>query len=582
MTATARRRQRTRAALLAGVVAAGLGAATAARAEDVSAEAAQDLEQQVHDWLASLLGPQVELGERPLHVTPEADHYRLELPLTGLLADSGLTIEGDPVSARLTPLEGGRWALDDMRVPSPLHMSFPLPATDPAATGTGAGGTARFSATIDQQEQHAVLDPSLATPSHWDATFKGYTSSTEGLKQAGSSTMHLDATTLHMALEPVQDGRLNFVEDTDTHLLATNSTLPDGSLASFSVGRMRGTVRLDGLVPDRVGSLVRAATALAPLGAAAAAAAQGGAAGDTDANALHALAEQNRAAAEADRRAADADKQAVAEGRMTPAERTKNAEERRRHARDRLKALQAARAQGGKPPLTAEQRKAVHDALVAVADLMGGFDERFSMDDVHFVAAGHTGHLAKLDSGLSFAAPDGRAAIHFNLVLDGLDSPEIPPGVYRDYLPRHIALAPRVGGVPVSDLRALLLRAADSDGDDPQLQAQALGLLAKGPVAVGLDALSLDFGPATLKGSGEVRISGTDTYEGEAHLAATGLDALVQQANSVPELKQAAPVLFLLKGMGKQNGAETVWDITYRDKKMLVNGNDLSGMLPGK
>jgi hypothetical protein len=130
-------------------------------------------------------------------------------------------------------------------------------------------------------------------------------------------------------------------------------------------------------------------------------------------------------------------------------------------------------------------------------------------------------------------------------------------------------------------VRALLLRAADSQGGDPKLMDDAQALLAKGPAVIGLDELALDFGPATLKGSGEVRISGLGEYEGEAHVTATGLDELIKQANTVPELKQAAPVLFLLKGMGRQDGANTVWDVVYRDSKMLVNGTDLSGMIPG-
>jgi len=152
----------------------------------------------------------------------------------------------------------------------------------------------------------------------------------------------------------------------------------------------------------------------------------------------------------------------------------------------------------------------------------------------------------------------------------------------RAYMPRHIEFAPSIGGVPAKDLRALLLRAADSEGNDPGLKAQADELMQKGPLTVGLDSLALDFGPATLRGTGELRIVGPDDVEGEAHVTATGLDALIQQANTVPELKQAEPVLFMLKGLGRQDGARTVWDITYRDRKVLVNGNDLSGMMPKK
>jgi hypothetical protein len=326
--------------------------------------------------------------------------------------------------------------------------------------------------------------------------------------------------------------------------------------------------------------LLHAVMDLAPAGVAAAK--QGGA---SDQKSLPALAEQNRAAAEDDRRAAEADKHAVAEGRMTPAQRKKNTEDRLARAKARRAAMLTAKGQPETPvpavALSPEQHAEMHDALVALADLISGFDEHGTLENLHVVAAGHSGRLQKFALGLSAGAPDGKIAIRFNLAMDGLDSPDIPPGVFRDYLPRHLSIAPRVSGVPSADLRDLLLRAADSNGNDPLLEVQARALLDKGPVAIGLDELSFDFGPATLQGKGEVRVLGTDRYEGEAHFTATGLDDLIKKANTVPELAQAAPVLFLVKGMGRQDGPNTVWDVTYKDSKVLVNGNDLSQMLPG-
>jgi hypothetical protein len=232
--------------------------------------------------------------------------------------------------------------------------------------------------------------------------------------------------------------------------------------------------------------------------------------------------------------------------------------------------------------LSDENKASLRAALTALAGLMGGFDEHVTLENPRLSGSGMSGKLTKMVSGLSVGAPDGRALIRFDLTLDGLDSPDIPAGVYRTYLPRHIAIAPRVGGVPSADLRDLMLRAADSNGDDPLLEVQASALLAKGPLAVGIDDLSLDFGPATLRGKGEVRFSAMDHYEGEAHFVATGLDELIKQANKVPELREAAPVLFMAKGMGRQDGGQTIWDVTYHDGKMLINGNDMSDMMPGK
>ena len=71
-------------------------------------------------------------------------------------------------------------------------------------------------------------------------------------------------------------------------------------------------------------------------------------------------------------------------------------------------------------------------------------------------------------------------------------------------------------------------------------------------------------------------------HSAKAELRATGLDALIRRANAVPELKIAAPVLIFLKGIARQDGNESVWAISYVDRKMVVNDTDLSGLMPVK
>ena len=507
---TTHRHRRMRAVLFVGAGAMALSAAMPARADDapISAAGAQAVEQQVHDWLAALIGPRADIDARPLHVTAEDDHYRIELPLASAFAPAaaaGVTIEGDPISAQLRPLDGGRWALDDVRAPSPLRVGFQVPGAD--------GGTATLTATVQRQDQHAVLDPTLATPSTWDATIEGYMSEMSGPADAETRKTSVDEVTMHSRWEPAADGRLTVRQDTESHLLATNATMPTVGMVSVSVERVLATVRLDGVAPGEVAPFLHAVMDLAPVGLAAA-----------------------------------------------------------KHGGD----------QAETPKLSDENKASVHAALTALVGLMGGFDEHVTLENLRLSGSGMSGKLTKMVSGLSIATPDGRVLIRFDLALDGLDSPDIPAGVFRKYLPRHIAIAPRIGGIPSADLRDLLLRAADSNGDDPLLQTQASALLAKGPLAVGIDDLSLDFGPATLRGKGEVRFSTMDQYEGEAHIVATGLDELIKQANKTPELKDAAPVLFMAKGMGRQDGGKTIWDVTYHEGKMLINGNDMSGMMPGK
>lgn len=514
-----------RAALLAGCI--GVGAP--AWAEDATGERAQQLEQQVRAWLATLLGPRANLADRPVHITADGDRFRVEVPVNDLFATSGITVSGDPISAVARPLDGGRWAIDDIRFPSPLRAAY-----------QAGGGANTLTATADEQTQHAVLDPSLATSSSWDGMVKGYASRTEGPQ--GTQSTRLETLTSHMVWQPAEGGRLNVLQEIQGGLLTVNSMVPKVGLVAFSAERMRGTVHMENVTPERVAPVLHAMFELAPLAMAAA-----------------------DAATDAKQAPPTRPRKPGASPRPTP---SKPAEARPRH-HDAFK-------------LTAEVRASLHAALVAARDLTDGFGEQVTLENLRVEAGDHGGRAARMVAGLGVDAPGGRLSMRMNFALDGLDSPAIPPGVYRDYLPRHIAFAPRLGGVPAKDFMDLLLRAVDSDGHDPALEAQAEELMRKGPFAVGLDELALDFGPATLKGSGEMQVTGRDTYNGQAHFAATGMDALLRQANATPELGMAAPVLLMLKGLGQQDGDTLVWNIAYQGGKLTVNGNDMSQMMPGK
>jgi pyruvate/2-oxoglutarate dehydrogenase complex dihydrolipoamide acyltransferase (E2) component len=558
--------------LVAGSLVAVAGGGAPARADGVTAEGAQQLEQQLHDWMTAQFGPLTKLGARPLQVSAAGDHYELTTDIGPLLAAmGGITFTGQPFTLQLTPRDGGRWAIDQSQPSASFTLRFPTPPGTPAGPVEVAGGFTSY-------EQHGVFDPSLATPSHSDAVIKGYKSSITGPGDAGTRESSLDEATLHLGMQPAGDGRVDLTEEGDGHLFVTSTTMPNLGVVSTSIERLQGRLRLDGLDLQRLSTLTQAANELAPVGMAMAQVAS------ANQQKMAALTAENRAAADADRRAAEADRQAVAAGSMTPAERSKRADDRRAKAQERQKSLQTAISANASPApkLSDAQTVTEHAALLALVNLLSGFEERLTAENLHVSASGHTAHLDRLVTGFAASAPDGRALLRLDVVLDGFSSPDIPPGVFRDYLPRHIALSPRVGGVPVAELREMLLSDAEHGRTPEQRHQDAEKLLADGPLVVGLDELSLDFGPATLTGQGELRFAGFNQFDGEAHLVATDLDALIERANTVPELKQAAPFLFLVKGMGRQDGETMVWDITYRDGHPLVNGNDIAGMIPHK
>jgi len=141
-------------------------------------------------------------------------------------------------------------------------------------------------------------------------------------------------------------------------------------------------------------------------------------------------------------------------------------------------------------------------------------------------------------------------------------------------------MTPVVRGVAKEALVAYLRRAIETDGAD--MEEESMQLLQRNPVVLGLDDVLIDLGPMRLKGAGGVNVASVDDVNGEAELRATGLDALIRRVNTVPEMKMAAPVLIFLKGIGRQEGSETIWKITYSDRKMMVNDTDMSDLMPFK
>jgi hypothetical protein len=230
---------------------------------------------------------------------------------------------------------------------------------------------------------------------------------------------------------------------------------------------------------------------------------------------------------------------------------------------------------------TPEQKASALKLVGLVFSMLDAMETDYSYEDIKVEGGAlFSGSLRRFGMGLSAGAPDGKVDVKLRLSAEGLESPMIPPGPWVEFIPHKVSLTPRVSGVAKDGLVGLLRTAIETEGSD--IEAQAMALLAANPVALGIEDLLLDVGPMRLKGTGSVEVAGIDELSGEAELRATGFDALIRRANAVPELKVAAPVLIFLKGIGKQEGTETVWSITYSDNKVMVNDTDLSDLMPSK
>jgi hypothetical protein len=177
--------------------------------------------------------------------------------------------------------------------------------------------------------------------------------------------------------------------------------------------------------------------------------------------------------------------------------------------------------------------------------------------------------------GFGGEAPDGKLHAWLRLAMDDLASPSLPPKVAA-YLPHHIEIKPSVSGVQTADLHKLALDATEEGADADSLQPDIQALFAHGGIDLGIETLTFDLGPTKVEGTGHVTVLSPDTWHGEAHLTAAGLDDLTAQARTNPDLQQALPVLIMLRGMAKPDGKKLVWDIVSDGPSVTVNGLDLS------
>ncbi len=239
--------------LCRGTLVLGLIASTAAHA-DVTPDQAAALQKQLHDWVAGVVGPGIDVPPLPLRFSPEGDHYRVQADVAGTFAGSGVTIEGEPWTATVHPLEGNRWAIDNMKLPSPLKV---------INAGGPPGMQGNFTLRIAEQENHSIFDPALATTSSSDGRVRGLSQTTE--TSLGKQSTEVAQMVWHQSLQPTDGGRQNLVMESTLEGYASNQPTKEGPPVSIAIERMRQTGHADAIDFARVGTMIRGFVALGRL-----------------------------------------------------------------------------------------------------------------------------------------------------------------------------------------------------------------------------------------------------------------------------------------------------------------------------
>ena len=488
---------------LTGLLAGGLSAT--ARADDTTPAQAADLQAQLRSWLASLAGPAIDVGPQPIQVKPEGNHFLLSVLVPEALAQLGALPPGLTETVKATPLDAGRWALDDLTIPNPLVFKLPAEpapaktAKDKPKTPAPKPVPQTFTLKFDSEQFHGVFDPAFTTTSSFDSKMMGLH------VIAPTSDTTTASVSSHISFEPVADGRIDVVGVGDTTTSTTNLQIPDSPPIRYTIDSTHSSGRIRGLSPANLAALIRSLTTLMPT------------------------------------------------------------------------------LPGTEDSLKPDQRTLARSAVFALRDLLNDGEAKQTMHGLKINAAGQNASVNQVVLGTRMGVDDGKLQLLTMVSLEGIDSPQIPAGVFRDYLPQKISLKPRISGVPADDLIKLILRAIDSDTSDmADLQEAGIALLGEGPLEVGIDDLEIDLGRAGITGHGSIDVAGPADITGEAEIAMMGMDALIKRANTTPEIKQIIPALLFLKGIGKADGQTMVWNITYQDNKVMVNDTDMTAMLPGQ
>lgn len=242
--------------------------------------------------------------------------------------------------------------------------------------------------------------------------------------------------------------------------------------------------------------------------------------------------------------------------------------------------MQTARAQAAAtPPGTATPpvlSPALNTRLRAIVDASAGLLNRLEVEDtlqgIHFDApGGSSGDIGQMRLGLSSEARNDRLSAELDVSVNDLTTSALPVDL-ATYIPRHIDIKPAIAGVQIPQLRRLLRDATAVDPDQPTLRNEVFALLAEPDANIGIASLSFDSGSLRMTGSARLRPQVDGTPGIEIKLAATGLDALIAQAQNDPNVQQISPMLFLAKGMARPQGDSLVWDILLADGTFTVNG----------
>ncbi len=233
----------------------------------------------------------------------------------------------------------------------------------------------------------------------------------------------------------------------------------------------------------------------------------------------------------------------------------------------------------GQPP------KVAPDVMKAMLAALQDFASDFKLDETveGFIvtAEGNTVALDRMEVGFDARSDTGLLRAGMTLGMEGLALPDMPLGDMAALIPTRVVIRPVVGGVAVADLLHLATLGSENKEPGP---ADIAKLFSHGGITGGVERMAVDVAGAKFTGTGTVVATGPtpDAVSATATITAENYDALMQRVTAMPALaQQAVPVMVFIKGIGRNVDNKLVWDISYKNSKVLINNVDLTAMAGG-
>lgn len=222
--------------------------------------------------------------------------------------------------------------------------------------------------------------------------------------------------------------------------------------------------------------------------------------------------------------------------------------------------------------LSPAARAGLREMLDATDGLLTRIEADETLDGVKFSFGGsNAGTLGRMQLRARGSAEDQLLNARMDLALDDFS---LATGSADSvaFLPHHVTARSILAGIPTASLKALLRAAIAPDADPALLQMQATALLTAPGARAEIESVVFDSGPLHVRSA--VRFVPRDNGEigADIHISATGVDALIAQVQTKPNMQGVLPMVLLAKGMGRVHGDSIVWDIALGGGALRVNG----------